>query len=45
VCCDVLGVNVFEGFGLLSSGVVYYGDELGFFSDVCGGVYYKFIFV
>lgn len=40
---DALGAVAFEGIGLLSTGTVYYGDELGPQNGAPGGAYYKFI--
>jgi secreted PhoX family phosphatase len=40
---DALGANAFEGFGVLPSGVAYYGDELAPSEDGRGGAYHKFV--
>ncbi len=40
---DALGANAFEGIGVLSNGVAYYGDELGPSKDSRGGAYHKFV--
>ena len=40
---DALGFLSFEGLGILTNGVTYYGDELAASNGAAGGAYYKFV--